>query len=317
MTLNKGDLERLVIGSSFFSCGGGGTREEGLEILKDVDNVELVNLDELSEDGFIASPYACGSLDSETENPGSVFKELKAAIELQEYTKTRFVGLFPTELGGYNTAVVFKVAHELRIPVVDGDGAGRSVPEIHHSIPSMLGFKSFPCSIVFPDGDIMIIKEAENDKKVESIVRQLVSKFGNLGVCDHPMKVKNAKEALVKGSLTKSLKLGSLISKKDMEAILRETNSKIVGEGTIKKVSKVSSDGFTEGEIYIGNHVVYFKNENMTLKNDKESWEFPDLIILLDFNTLLPVENPPEEGKSVYILVSKADPRWYERVWTI
>ncbi|KUK32850.1 MAG: Uncharacterized protein XD64_1326, partial [Thermotoga sp. 47_83] len=163
MTLSKEDLKRLVIGSSFFGCGGGGTREEGFEILKDVDSVELVDLDELSEEGFIASPYACGSLDSETKNPGPVFTELRATIELQKYAGTKFAGLFPTELGGYNTAVVFKVAHELGIPVVDGDGAGRSVPEIHHSLPSMLGFNSFPCSIVFPDGDIIIVKEAEND----------------------------------------------------------------------------------------------------------------------------------------------------------
>ncbi|MDI3524077.1 DUF917 domain-containing protein [Kosmotoga sp.] len=317
MTLSKEDLKRLVIGSSFFGCGGGGTREEGFEILKDVDSVELVDLDELSEEGFIASPYACGSLDSETKNPGPVFTELRATIELQKYAGTKFAGLFPTELGGYNTAVVFKVAHELGIPVVDGDGAGRSVPEIHHSLPSMLGFNSFPCSIVFPDGDIIIVKEAENDKKIEGIVRQLVSKFGNLGVCDHPMRIKNAKEALVKGSLTKSLKLGSLIVKKDLEAILRETDSKIVGEGIIKKVKKTSSDGFTEGETHIGNHVVYFKNENMILNDDKENWKFPDLIILLDQDTLLPVENPPEEGKSVYILVSKADPRWYKGEWTV
>ena len=309
MLLKGKELEEIVVGLSFFGCGGGGSREEGFEIVREIDEVRIVDLSELEEEEMIASPYACGSLDCEDSK--GVFKEYKAVLELEEFLKLRFSALFPTELGAYNTTIVFKIAKMMGIPVIDGDGAGRAVPEIHHSIPSILGYRAVPASVVLSSGDTLIVKETEDDEKLERIIRHLVSKFGNVGVCDHPMKVEDAKLSLVKGSLKRSLEVGKAIMNRDLDSIVRITKSKLLMSGRIEKVELESNGGFTKGRMWIGNCTIHFKNENLTLECDDGIYRFPDMIILLNVEDLLPMENPPKEGRDVHVLIARADERWY------
>lgn len=311
MFLDEEDLINMVIGLSFFGCGGGGSRKEGLEMIRGIGGIDLVDLDELDDEMMIASPYACGSLESDLPDEEGVFKELKAVLELQNFLKVEFAGLFATELGAYNTAVIFRISKELGIPIIDGDGAGRAVPEIQHSIPSFLGYRAIPASVVLSNGDTLIFKDVESDEKFEKIVRHLVSKFGNVGVCDHPMKVKDAKMSLVRGSLTTSLKVGESLKRGDLDSILSLTNGKILKEGKIEKVERIQSEGFTEGRVWIDGDVMYFKNENMVFECGGRRYEFPDLLVLMSTKDLIPLENPPREGECVYVFTVRADERWY------
>ncbi|WP_275952149.1 DUF917 family protein [Mordavella massiliensis] len=52
---------------------------------------------------------------------------------LEEYFGKPFFGVVATELGGANTAYAFHIACQLGLPIIDGDPAGRSVPELQHS----------------------------------------------------------------------------------------------------------------------------------------------------------------------------------------
>ncbi len=305
--VKKGDFEKLVLGLSFFGCGGGGRREEAMRILSDMESVVLLDPEELDPDELIASPYSCGTLEEEHEGHS---KELCAIKTLEDFLGSEISAFFPTELGPYNVVVVFALARELGRDVLDADGAGRSVPEVHHSIPSKLGISACPMGLCTSSMDEMILKWVKNERNAETAVRKLVEAFGNVGVCDHPMKVKNAGGSLVLGSISKALEIGELIYERDLEGILRVTGARIVTSGRVEKVESIERGGFTEGFVVLNGKTLMFKNENMEFIGEVHI-VFPDLLVMLDESTLHPVENPPEEGEEVLLLSLKADERWY------
>ena len=145
-SLEKKDLEDIVIGACFFASGGGGPIAVAQNFLKDPvfkDNkVKLIHTKNLGDDPHKAAFVICdmGSPDALMQNPdlGNT-APVNASIALKEYLEKEVEGielkvcyLLPIELGAVNTLLPFFVAAKIDpdIQVIDGDPAGRAVPTI-------------------------------------------------------------------------------------------------------------------------------------------------------------------------------------------
>lgn len=78
----------------------------------------------------------------------------RAVEELVNYTGKRIRAIVPVELGGSNTAVPIAVVSSLNLAIVDGDFAGRAVPEISQCTPSLSDKSIYPISSVDGYGNI-------------------------------------------------------------------------------------------------------------------------------------------------------------------
>ena len=111
-------------------------------------------------------------------------RNLSVAIEeLQRYTGAKIDAIIPLEPGGRNTPNPLSSGARLGIPIVDGDYAGRAIPEIVQITPCIAGRMPWPSTSVDPFGNALIIREAATAPMVERIGKQLaVAAFGTVGM---------------------------------------------------------------------------------------------------------------------------------------
>ncbi len=130
--LSSQDLLDLVDGVAIFSAGGGGNPEIGYKLVdklvSDGYTVKLASPSEVPNDAKVVNFACVGATTAVEYDADAAVKTLRI---LEEYAGFSAYATIPVELGGFNTLVAVDVAARCGIPVVDADGAGRSVPEVH------------------------------------------------------------------------------------------------------------------------------------------------------------------------------------------
>ena len=164
----------------------------------------LVDFDELEDDDLIATPYSCGAISPITEEEKKKYEGLPllsevpqvvAIREMEKYINKEIKAVISTELGGGNTATAFYCGAMAGKYIVDGDPAGRSVPELQHSTYFLNDINIYPMAIVNKFGESAIITKVVNDYRAESIVRAIaVVSQNNTAVVDHVETAKVYKE---------------------------------------------------------------------------------------------------------------------------
>ena len=168
--LTKQDVHDILLGAAILGTGGGGSLEEGLEI---VDNAfaegfefQLAGLDDLKGDDLVGTPYSCGTVSPLSEAQQIEFDKLPKSKDTAEVTAIKIVekyfgkklkGVVATELGGLNTALALDAGARLNIPTVDADPAGRSVPYIQQTTYYINDIPIHPMGLANNFGDSMII----------------------------------------------------------------------------------------------------------------------------------------------------------------
>jgi len=329
--LNEIELKDIIEGCTVLGTGGGGEPKEGWEMiekeLKEGREFKLVKLDEISASGIVPMPYFVGSVSEKKVE--SVYKQGEAVRSyelLEEYMEKKFEGVISTELGGANTAVALATAARLGRPIVDGDPAGRSVPELQHTTYYIVGIKMAPFSVVTPFGDEIIIPKVKDDIQAEKIVRSIVaSTGGNVGVTSHPVKGQLLKASVVPDAISYALKLGRALrtarenGEDPIGALIKAGNGFLLFKGIATKSAWKDESGFTVGEFELDGvdefkgeiYKVWFKNENLiSWRNGEVDVTIPDLISVLTPDGH-PVTNPNvEEGKEYIVVGFPAPDLW-------
>lgn len=319
-TLTKQEAVDLLYGCTVLGTGGGGSLAVGLKMIeKDYAEgkaLKLAELDELPDDGLIATPYGCGAPLYEDGEENPAYKGLprlddSAAVlafkTLEDYMGEKFCAVSSTELGGENTAEAMHIAMALDRPMADGDPAGRSVPELQHSTYYVYGVPITPMACATNFGETVIIKDVVNDFRAEEIVRAIAVASGNeVGVADHPMRGREYKKSVIKGAITYAQRIGETLRRANEEGIdsaaeiASKFNGKLLFRGNIESAPWECRDGFNFGVINIvgtedfagDGYEVYMKNENIYAKKNGElDICVPDLICMLD-EAGAPVTNP-------------------------
>jgi len=335
-TLEAEELRDILVGCAFLGTGGGGSLKAGLAKVRADRKAgrvfRLVSLDELPGDIWVATPYYCGSLvpSGETAFMADQGKyegrECGLAVKVLERHLGRSIGaIVATELGGGNTAAAFSVAGELGLPILDADGAGRSVPDLQHSTYFVAGVPIAPMGIANKFGDVVVIPSVVDDFHAEALVRAMaVASGGHVGVADHPGPIREVRKGLVEGSITFAEAVGRAIrdrAKDLLEALLETTGGVFLFRGTVVSDCKYEDrEGFTFGQTALrgagrfrsSRYRIWFKNENIIAWRDgRVDATVPDLICLIDEDRREPILNPwARRGQRVAVLGLPAHPIW-------
>ena len=324
-TLKEEELENILLGCTVLGTGGGGDLKEGLErVKKDIEmgkKFRIISLKDVPDNALVASPYHCGSLTSSHEKV-EIPEDILSFKALQEYFGEDFFATVSTELGGGNTATALSVAANMGIPIVDGDPAGRSVPELQHSTFFINNRSIIPMSVANKFGDIVIVKKVLDDFRAEKIVRSIaIVSGGNVGVTDHPMRGKNLKTSIIPNAISYAEKIGEVLKKTmDYKKVAEAGGGYILFKGEVVESPWEDKEGFTVGEIYIkgteeyrgSEYRVWYKNENlMAWRDGKVDITTPDLICILSKEDSMPITNPNcKKGMEVVIIGYPAPKEW-------
>lgn len=338
-TLTRQEAIDILYGCTVVGTGGGGSLAVGLRMIeKDYDEgkaLKLISLEEIPDDGLIASPYGCGAPIYENGEEDPAYKGLPrlddssavlAFKTLEEYMGEKFCAVSSTELGGENTAEAMHIAMALDRPLADSDPAGRSVPELQHSTFYLAGIPITPMACATNFGETVILKNVVNDLRAEAIVRSIAVVSGNeVGVTDHPMRGKVFKQSVIKGAITYALNIGKTLRESiengedPADKIAAGFSGKVLFKGTIESAPWECRDGFNFGEINLlgcdefaqEKYMIYMQNENIYARRNGElDICVPDLICMLDEKGE-PVTNPNWTiGQKVSILGLPAPEIW-------
>ncbi|MFB0522763.1 MAG: DUF917 family protein, partial [Candidatus Bathyarchaeia archaeon] len=179
--LSRQDLIDLVDGAAIFSAGGGGDPEVGYEIVDELVeegyDVRLVDPFEVPDETIVVNFACVGATTEVAYDSEAAVKTLRA---FEEYVGREAYAVVPIELGGFNTLVAVDVAARCGIPVVDADGAGRAVPEVHLKVYTIDNISLAPMAVAdIYCKNLVIVKQTEDSRSAERIARILAAEWGH------------------------------------------------------------------------------------------------------------------------------------------
>ena len=324
------ELEEIAIGAAILGTGGGGDPYVGAllarEAIRKYGPVEIVPPNELKDDDFVVPIAIVGAPTILLEKPprGEEFARCFLAHE-------RFVGRKAThtvsaEIGGMNSVTPLILAAQLRIPVVDADAIGRAYPEIHLTIPSLMGVSSTPSAICDEKGNTVFV-ETINDYWTEQFDRATAVVMGSVCAASlYAMSGAEVKRTMVHGTLTLAWKVGHAVLETKaahgdvIEAIKREIGGHHLFQGRVVDFDRRVTSGWVKATAKLDglgpdkgvSGLINTQNEHLVVRRDGEViCSVPDLIVVLDTETGMPITTEMlRYGDRITVIGSPPDPRW-------
>ena len=310
------DCEDFIVGCLFMGTGGGGDPADGLEVLTVAlrDGLELGwrDAESIADDVLTAMVYEIGSIAPRTDGHAELLRELHldpdgavqddticlAVRELSQHLGQEIGCVVAAELGASNTPGPVVAAARLGIPIVDGDCAGRAVPEEMQGTPFAYGISSDPFAAVDCWGNTVIVTKTANPYMLERIARHLaIASIDSAAVASTPLPARDMKRVLVPGTLSLCLEIGGACRRAieagndPVQAALRVVDGWRLFDGVVADKSWIDSGGFMDGTLKIegtgaweGHSLrAWFKNEIHVTWLDDQPWVCsPDLVTLVD-----------------------------------
>ncbi len=319
--LGRQEMLDVCVGAGLLGSGGGGSIEEGEtlvdRILQFGETVVLVSVDEVADDAWGAAVAGMGSPSASKESPRT-YSPTWAVEMLSEVTGIDLDFVVPLETGAGNSLTPMQVAVQKAIPIVDGDPAGRAVPQLEMTTFFLGGISISPLGFATEDGLTAVIK-SESAPEVERVTRAIVSETGGVGaIACYLVQGAELKRHLIAGTISRCEGIGVALraarqAQGDFIASLRDhLPLYILGKGTIESVELEIREGFDVGRVRVVGELpveVAFQNENMlATRNGRLLAVVPDLICALGKGGV-PVTNADlEEGMDVVYIGLPAEP---------
>ena len=326
-------VKALVIGTTIWGTGGGGDPEVGLKTLKDDLNanrdLRIIDVKDISDDGLIVSPYFVGSIAPgvKANRKVVVSNPFGLAVELIERELNRKIAAtVATELGGGNTSAALHVASLLNIPLVDGDLMGRAGPELHQSTAHIFGASMAPSMIVSETGNVVFIERYAHIDDYEALARYVaIISGGHAAVVDTPLTKPLALQAVIKGTISKSIAVGTAVTEANqkgidpIEAVRKTLDGWLIFKGVVEKHEWKNEKGFLFADASLNGREKWhghkfrswIKNEHIIAWLDGKPVVMPpDLIIFLDQNGYGITNDKLREELEVSVIAAKAPGVW-------
>lgn len=308
------DCENFIQGCLFMATGGGGGLDWGRRVFRDALKESLplgwVDVNDIPDDALTVTPYSMGSIAPLSEETLKEIERLglkdkfgdraieEAVKELGDYLGKSVGCIVPAELGAGNTPAPIVVGARLGIPVVDGDYAGRAIPEEMQGTPFLYGKHSWPFASVDQWGNVALVKYTVSPHLLERIGKMLgVAAFGHTTIAATPLPGKEMKQVVIPGTLSMCLKIGREMQqakehgRDPIDAALQVTGGWRLFEGVVTEKEWEDRGGYMYGITTlkgVGDYAsqtlkVWFKNENhITWLNDQPWVCSPDIVSLVD-----------------------------------
>jgi DUF917 family protein len=323
--LSRQDLLDLADGAAIFSAGGGGDPEVGYRIVDNLTSqgyrVRLVAPLEIADDAMIVNFACVGATTAIEYDSEAAIRTLKA---LEEYASFSAYATIPVELGGFNTLAAVDVAARRGIPIVDADGAGRAVPEVHLKVYTIDHIPLTPMAVAdLHAKNVVIVEETADSKAAERIARVLAAEWNQTTYTARRILTGvQVKTSPIQLSLSKSMRIGKLLRTEvdPVKAILKETAGLKLFEGVVENVKKRTEGGFTFVDVKLAGtsesagSTFEFKAKNEVLvayKDAKLAGVAPDIITPVHSETgrCITAEKI-EDGDKLIVLGLPAPQKW-------
>lgn len=319
-------LPVLARGCAVMGAGGGGDSLIGVLMAREAilrhGPVPLVDLDDLPDDDLVMPCGLVGAPTVAIEKLESGEEGVRLAEEVQTLLGRPVAAIMPFEIGGSNGVIPLTWAARLGLPYVDADGMGRAFPLMPQMTMNLAGVSSSPCLLSDERLNTLVLRTG-SVQWTERLLRSTVAAFGGAGVAAlYLMDVKTARRATVRGSVSKALKIGSVIMRGDVDpvqAIVTELRAQELMRGKVVEVERATAGGFVRGTVLVEDQHdatrllrLEIQNENLAaLEDGRVRACVPDIITVLDAASggVLVTERL-RYGQRVSVIAFPVDPIW-------
>ncbi|MBU2052261.1 MAG: DUF917 family protein [Patescibacteria group bacterium] len=310
-------IDNLIRGASLLSCGGGLKFSEQIKLAKGK-RVQLVSPNELRLNDWCATVSEVGAADA----PVMAKTKLPQAIKLLEAkTGKTITALIPPEVG--QEAIVIDAAAITGLPIVDSDLAGcRAVPRLSNLALVILGLKftMSPAVVLTAVGDSRFISQQSNLKTDETKIRRLVPRDQVVTLVGGLVQAKTICRYLNYSSYTTAISLGTALGRKQSLKLVLPTPV-LFGPKTaiVLAVHSGTARGFDSKIVTMmsaaGRLKLTVENEYMKLETDRQTFAFPQLIMVFDSVNGRGVHSSElTQGKNFDLVVADAFAFWKEKL---
>ena len=311
--LGSESLTDLSIGAVFLATGGGGDPYVAELITKAALDksgpVDLIDPDDLADDAFIVALGGVGAPTVSLELLPSINDAVDTLRAFEDRFGKKIDAVVSFEVGGANSLIPIIAAAGMGIPVVDGDGMGRALPEAQMMTYPIYGVLPTPAVTTDYRGGITEF-HTKNILEFEPEIRQCaLSSGGMITSAEHPMTGKQLKASIVPRTITFSVELGRILREgrgkahRIFEPLQTLFANSIYGSvhhlytGKVVDSSTKIIGGYDIGEATIASFdgsgpplKISIKNEYLlAMINDVTVASVPDLITVLDYETSTPI----------------------------
>lgn len=295
------DVEAAVKGGSIFACGGGGWVEHGLELGRlavTIGRPELVTIDELADDDWVATAAAIGAPGGLTDWQMLGVDYIRAVQLVQQELGAPIAGLMIGQNGMSSTLNGWLPAAVLGCKVLDATGDLRAHPTADMGSIGMASSLQ-PVIQAAAGGNRsqhaymeLVVKGATG--KVSPVLRKAADMSGGfIASCRNPLPASYVRQHAALGGISQALALGEqiLAAKKQavVDTICQHTGGQIIGSGKVMNSTLHYTDAaFDVGVITIGQgraqRRLHVMNEHMAVEDHQgvRLASYPDVITTLD-----------------------------------
>jgi len=312
-TFTPQDVDPLLEGLAILGTGGGGSPAWGTAIMEHEfaagRQPSIIDLEAIADDATVVSGGIMGSVKVlEKFGTEQIMTHWEDRFELLEVTRVMegILGrpvdhVVPFEVGGLNTPVILSLGARMGIPIVDGDALGRSAPETQMTSFIGHGISLTPMPLIDYYGNVVIVDQAVDPAYADQLGRWVVTHGGGLGANNHyPMTGRQAKEAVVPGTISGALALGRQVlaaraeGQDPVQAVAAGLGGVSLFSGAVVALAEEERMGFYFTVATLAGNSQWtgqtaqlvIKNETMLLTvEDQIRAMFPDLVCLLEPGT--------------------------------
>lgn len=313
MKITPDDLDALALGSVFLATGGGGDpyipKLIAQRALEEFGPAEIIAPEELNDDAFVCAIGSVGAPTVSLELLPSIDEAANTLTAFEDHLGKRVDAVAAFEIGGGNSLIPLVAASAKGIPMLDGDGMARALPEAQMMTYAMAGIAPTP-SVAYDYCGKVAHFDCPDPLQYEALIRQhAVDHGGMITTAEHPMSGIACKSAIIPGTLSFALELGRVLEAnrgpaEQISPILSETfagtiygDCAMVYSGKVVQKSSSVVNGYDVGTAIIEpidstgpSMSITIKNEYLLAKvGEQVIASVPDLIVIVDSETSLPV----------------------------
>ena len=307
------DLPDLALGAALLGTGGGGDPYLGRLMVEQEyahgRTVRLLDPDELDDDALVIPTAGLGAPTVMVEKLPNCTEAVLVLRMLEAHLGRRAHATMPAEGAGHNSMVPLLVGAQLGLPVVDADGTGRALPELHMGTFGAHGIPGSPLAIGGSHGECGILDAGPDNRRLEELARDVtVEQGGSTSIALYSMTGADVRRSAIPGTLTLEIQAGRAIREareahrdpfEALSAVFAETvygAADTIFRGKIVDVDRKTTGGFTLGQALIESFddgsvlELVFRNEYLLARIDgRVHTVMPDLIAVLNTETAEPI----------------------------
>ncbi|WP_406705230.1 DUF917 domain-containing protein [Sodalis sp.] len=301
-------IDYISYGAAILASGGGGDPYIGKimaqRAIAEYGPIRLLTLDELQPEELLLATGMIGSPAVMMEKLPNGQESLTACRIIAQHMGRSLSAIYPIETGGINSLLPLASACILGLPVMDVDAMGRAFPEFQMTTFYLDGLNASPFAVVDEHANTVLV-EAEDSMKAEQLARAVAVKMGGAATfAGYPVTVGQARASGIAGTLGLMWRIGREVQqaraarRNVIDTLTALLHGVVLFRGKANRVNQRSEGGFNHGTACFvgvdndsgGRFDVLFQNEYLLARrDDRPLCMTPDLIILLDEETGLPI----------------------------